>query len=674
MPKMDVKGVKCITPVDVVIKSNPLVMGIEKLSKKWSKRWPDIDQPWRVEGTLNPEVVTTMHVLVSTYKAEQKKGKKGKKRQEKRQRELNILHLFEQEGQKMLKADKERKDRIVEEINKNVKSTEKLMAEVNKPFSHTTPVKSPPPYEKEIRYTDVYPQLPVIKQEGVYHIKDEEEQMIETGTAKTTIKMYPSSKSKKKTGHPAARGEQKYRKIEMGEDSQSDSEEAIGGYDPAVRNILARAEKRGGKSLRKKEPVKDTSEESEDNDRDEESDSEESSYSLWSTPRTEAEERHKALRRIEKRIDKCYGNLSSATSPEKHREVREELEELQIIKNDLKKKGSEKPSTSGYSLRPRKGDKPSGKMCPVIVRGQNLEYKPLQNTDMSDILEKLPTLQEGAHPWISKLEEIMVGWQPAMGDIKRLLASILGVPAMEEILQRAGLNRYAGTAVNDPELFAACRARMWRSLKDVFPTNVHPDNIIIEPLGPQENPRAYVSKAHQIWRNITGNDPDMHQMEQSILRAKIQKGLPQPVRNKLEEVVGLGSMTKGIYTDHIAHQVELYRKKENKQREHDQEILRQLNHIHLGDSKNKKKKQAVVMQSQSQSEQAKMQLQQEHMQDRPPQLMPVAPLGSYAQPAFSQWQTWSGSGEDRNFNPNFQAFSEACHRCGQLGHYALDCY
>ncbi|KAI4893484.1 hypothetical protein NFI96_007633, partial [Prochilodus magdalenae] len=96
-------------------------------------------------------------------------------------------------------------------------------------------------------------------------------------------------------------------------------------------------------------------------------------------------------------------------------------------------------------------------MCPVIVRGQNLEYKPWLNTDMSDILEKLPTLQEGAHPWISKLEELMVGTQPAVGDIKRLLANLLGVPAMGEILQKAGLGRYVGTAVNDAELFAATR-------------------------------------------------------------------------------------------------------------------------------------------------------------------------------------------------------------------------
>ncbi|CAJ1050808.1 hypothetical protein L3Q82_002253 [Xyrichtys novacula] len=446
------------------------------------------------------------------------------------------------------------------------------------------------------------------------------------------------------------------------------------GYDPAVRHVLAKAEKRGEKTLRKKEPVKDASKESEDEDRDEESESEESSYSLWSTPRTEAEEKHRALRRIEKCMDKCCVDLRDATSPERQRELREEFKELQIAKKDLRKKGVEKPSTSDYSLRPRNGDNPAEKMCPVVVRGQNLEYEPLQNTDMSDILEKLPALQEGPHPWILKLEEIMVGWQPAMGDIKRLLASIFGVPAMEEILQRAGLNRYAGTAVNDPELFAASRARMWRSLRDTFPTNVHLDNIIIEPLGPQENPRANVSKAHQVWRNVTGNDPDLHQMEQSILRAKIQTGLPQPVRSKLAEVVGLGSMTKGVYTDHIAHEVELYRKKENEQREQVQEILRQLNQIQLGDSKKKEKKQALVMHIQSQPDQASVRQQQEQIQCQTPQLMPVAPLVPYAQPVFSQLQTWSGSKRERNFNPNLQAFSEACNNGGQQGQYTRDCY
>jgi len=83
-------------------------------------------------------------------------------------------------------------------------------------------------------------------------------------------------------------------------------------------------------------------------------------------------------------------------------------------------------------------------------------------------------------------------------------------------LEKAGLRRYAITAVHDPELFAAHRGRMWRALRETFPTNLHPDNILIEPMGEQENPRAYVARVYQTW-NVTGNDPNMNQMEQSIL-------------------------------------------------------------------------------------------------------------------------------------------------------------
>ncbi|XP_027140982.1 uncharacterized protein LOC113747068 [Larimichthys crocea] len=285
---------------------------------------------------------------------------------------------------------------------------------------------------------------------------------------------------------------------------------------------------------------------------------------------------------------------------------------------------------------------------------------------MSDILEKLPTLQDGAHPWISKLEELMVGTHMAVGDIKKLLASLLGIAGMEELLQKAGLNRYVGTAVKDSELFAAHRGVMWRALRETFPTNVHPDNIFIEPLGSEENPRAYVSRAHQTWRNVTGNNPDLNQMEQSILRGKLQKGLPLPVRSKLAEVVGLGSMTKGVYTDHIAHQVELYKKKEHDQREQDQETLRKLNQIQLVDNKKKEKKQAVVIQSQPQVNQ-------------PSPVNQVLPPAPQPQPVFGQQQTWRGRGQGNvgrsrggRFNPYFQQSSDVCFNCGQPGHFARE--
>ncbi|KAI4884634.1 hypothetical protein NFI96_014245, partial [Prochilodus magdalenae] len=461
---------------------------------------------------------------------------------------------------------------------------------------------------------------------GGYHIRDEDGCTIERGQAEMTIKTYPTSKSKEETASVKTKRELRIRRKDFGgDDDQSDLEEVMGGYDPAVRRMLSKAEKRGEKTRRREDSGDNSSDESENGDSDGDS------------------------------------------------EIGQKALEKQL--RELRKEGSQKAEMK-YVLCSRKVKTPE-KMCPVVVREQSLEYKPWQNTDMSDILEKLPTHQDGAHPWILKLEEVLVGTQPAVGDIKRLLANLLGLPAIEEFLQKAGLDRYVGTAVNDPEQFSANRGRVWRSLRDTFPTNVHPDYIFIEPLGQEENPRAYVSRAHQVWRNVTGNYPDLNQMEQSILRAKIQKVLPLPVRSKLAEVVGRGSMGKGVYTDHIAHQVELYRKKEHDQKEQDQETLRKLNQIQLVDSKKKEKKQALVIQSQSPPNQPLSQLQPSQVQPQPSQPSPVVPVVSYPQPVFGQVQTWKGRGRGSigrerrgRFIPNFQRSLEVCYACGQFGHFA----
>ncbi|KAI4899572.1 hypothetical protein NFI96_002188 [Prochilodus magdalenae] len=138
-------------------------------------------------------------VLLKDKQADQKRGKKGDKRKEQRQVELGILQLFEDEGQKLIKAAQDKRDKAAEEIEQSVKEAEKQMAEISVPFSHTDPVKKPPPYEREVRFEEVYPQLPVISQEGTYHIRDEDGRMIERGQVETTIKTYPSSKTKKET-------------------------------------------------------------------------------------------------------------------------------------------------------------------------------------------------------------------------------------------------------------------------------------------------------------------------------------------------------------------------------------------------------------------------------------------------------------------------------------------
>ncbi|KAI4896101.1 hypothetical protein NFI96_026134, partial [Prochilodus magdalenae] len=290
--------------------------------------------------------------------------------------------------------------------------------------------------------------------EGAYHIRDEDGHTIERGQAETTIKAYPSSKSKKETASVRARHELRIRRRDFGgDDDLCDIEEVMSGYDPAVRRMLSKAEKRGETTRRKEDSGEDGSEESENGDSDGDSES------LLAQPKS----------------------------------IGEAIKGLQVQKRELRKEGSQQAEMK-YALRSRKVKTPE-KMCPVLVRGQSLEYKPWQNTDMTDIHEKLPTLQDGAHPWILKLEEILVGTQPAIGDIKRLLANLLGDPAMDEILQKAGLDRDVGTAVNDSELFSANRGWVRRSLSDTFPTNVHPDYIFYRATGTGREPESLCVKS-----------------------------------------------------------------------------------------------------------------------------------------------------------------------------------
>ena len=689
---MGASGAKATTPVEIVERNNPLVKGIGKISRKWNKRWAEIEQPWPPEGTFDPEVIRTLEVLIKTYKAEQKKGRKGQTRKEKRDIELAVLELFNQEGQKLLKVAKAKVDR---NIQKNLEEAGKLTEKSSIPFSHMVPIVTPPPYEKSGERPSVYPQLPLLTTEGRYSVEDGDQQLLETGKAKTTIMMVPDVKSKRqpsaataaKEASPAKtrpKGTREYRKAKMKKLrsvrlSSSDNDRCIGGYSTPIKRILARAERRGMRSCATKETQSSDTNDS-DNDSNESTSSQESGTELEEGDLRELMEEEidsmkDDLNQLREAEEHLWEEIDLASTPRERQPLEESMGKLQqmettikgkmnkAIKTLAKTKTNVKNRAQRYHLRPKL--KKSYKHCPVLVRGHTLDYKPWSNIDMTDIMEKLPSIQDGAYPWIAKLDEALIGTQPAVGDIKRLLANLVGVPAMEEVFERAGLQRYTGTSIHDPELFAANRGRLWKALKDTYPTNVHPDNILIDPLGENENPRAYVARAHQQWRNVTGKDPETNQMEQAIIRGKILQGLPLPVRSKLAEVVGLNSMAKTVYIDHVAHQVEWLRKKEYSQKEQDLETLRKLNQIQLDEgkkNKDKEKKQALVLGNQ------------------PPVNLPQQPQVTCPQPGYGQPQGGRGGGRGvpggggrGGGRPGFQIASARCFACGQFGHLARNC-
>lgn len=170
----------------------------------------------------------------------------------------------------------------------------------------------PPPYEKKVEFKELYPQLPVMAHEGDYRIVDDEDRIIERGQAETLIKMYPSSKSKKKASRLDTGGGLKIKRRMSFGDDQSDEEENLGAYDPAVRRILAKAEKKG--NLGDKD-----SNDSEDGDSDDDWGCRGASASRGFFPEEAStridEHRQRAMKDIERSIDECITSLNRDPSP-----------------------------------------------------------------------------------------------------------------------------------------------------------------------------------------------------------------------------------------------------------------------------------------------------------------------------------------------------------------------
>ena len=185
---------------------------------------------------------------------------------------------------------------------------------------------------------------------------------------------------------------------------------------------------------------------------------------------------------------------------------------------------------------------------PLLETDTAHRYKSWSMTDMDRIMAKLPPLDRGALPWIAEFEQSVAQDRLALADVRALLIKLKATPALLAAEERAGSKGHLD-GVDFPEV----RADYWRSLKESYPTKNNYGALSSLTLGPNGEVYAYIQRAFTLWEHSTGERPDLSDATEGHWRHGVQRGLPEKVQQKLEDVVGLDNMPTSVWKDHIVH-------------------------------------------------------------------------------------------------------------------------
>ncbi len=121
--------------------------------------------------------------------------------------------------------------------------------------------------------------------------------------------------------------------------------------------------------------------------------------------------------------------------------------------------------------------RPLAAQLPILIKGAQGQYVPWASQDLEGLVTHLPDIHKGAGKWIKVFEEETVGKLFAVGDIKALLAKIMGGAKMEEILQASNLNRAVDSHYMDGTVFDAYRPAVWQALRAEYPIRLDPKSL-----------------------------------------------------------------------------------------------------------------------------------------------------------------------------------------------------
>ncbi len=155
---------------------------------------------------------------------------------------------------------------------------------------------------------------------------------------------------------------------------------------------------------------------------------------------------------------------------------------------------------------------------------------PWASQDLEGLVTHLPDIHKGAGKWIKVFEEETVGKLFAVGDIKALLAKIMGGAKMEEILQASNLNRAVDSHYMDGTVFDAYRPAVWQALRAEYPIRLDPKSLKGEQLLDIENPITYVQRQLKRWKQETEGNPEGDPLMATLFRNAVIDAMPQAVK------------------------------------------------------------------------------------------------------------------------------------------------
>lgn len=314
------------------------------------------------------------------------------------------------------------------------------------------------------------------------------------------------------------------------------------------------------------------------------------------------------------------------------------------------------------------------------------EYQPWKMTDLTTLMEQLPSLHGGASAWLLQLQTLTSGLRLCLGDMKALLARATDHVTMSSLVKEADLDKAPPTAPLED-----IRQALWGVLRRAYPTEKNHATLSSFTITPGEQPAAYLDRAKTTWRTVHEEPYDHTETTLSMWKEMVVNGCPGEVKVKLRNTVGLMALPLPQFNSHTHHHLTQYYKDKGGADTQVQSLQVQLLKLQLKEAQKGDKKKQMMEKPEDLSQVIEktitQMMQQQQTQPTPiaegvpqvmqpmPQPMPMAAPGIYpppqlgyptpwmTQPAYpTQWRggQWRGGGLQ-------------CYNCRQHGHMARNC-